>query len=231
VERIDKQCVCESCEFKDIVFRHLDDADILELCNNKHENYYRKGDIIIYQGHRITDFKYLKRGLVKVYRHFSDEDEQIIAITKPFEFVNNIALIDGVFYNYSVSALEDTEICSVNMDFIRELLKRNGSFAIGLLTKMASMNNKIISQFLDIRRRNLTGKVAYVLLYFAREINHSMIFDLPVSRKEIADYIGMSTANVIRTLSEFKNDKIIKVYGKTIEIVDAGKLEMFSKKG
>jgi CRP/FNR family transcriptional regulator len=58
-----------------------------------------------------------------------------------------------------------------------------------------------------------------------------MVFDLPVSRKEIADYIGMSTANVIRTLSDFKKDGIIKVFGKTIEIVDIAKLEIISKRG
>jgi CRP/FNR family transcriptional regulator len=58
-----------------------------------------------------------------------------------------------------------------------------------------------------------------------------MVFDLPVSRKEIADYIGMSTANVIRTLSDFKRDGIIKVFGKTIEIIDINKLEIISKRG
>jgi CRP/FNR family transcriptional regulator len=57
------------------------------------------------------------------------------------------------------------------------------------------------------------------------------VFDLPVSRKEIADYIGMSSANVIRTLSDFKRDGIIKVYGKTIEVVDINKLEIISKRG
>jgi len=57
------------------------------------------------------------------------------------------------------------------------------------------------------------------------------VFDLPVSRKEIADYIGMSTANVIRTLSDFKKEGIIRVFGKTIEVVDVNKLEVISKRG
>jgi len=75
------------------------------------------------------------------------------------------------------------------------------------------------------------GRVAFVMLYFSKEIYNSKVFDLPVSRKEIADYIGMSTANVIRTLSDFKKDGIIKVFGKTIEIVDMNKLEIISKRG
>ncbi|MCX6300597.1 MAG: helix-turn-helix domain-containing protein, partial [Bacteroidia bacterium] len=75
------------------------------------------------------------------------------------------------------------------------------------------------------------GRVAFVLLYFTKEIYNTRVFDLPISRKEIAEYIGMSTANVIRTLSDFKREGIIKVFGKTIEIVDIAKLEILSKRG
>ena len=73
--------------------------------------------------------------------------------------------------------------------------------------------------------------MAFVLLYFTKEIYKSRVFDIPVSRKEIADYIGMSTANVIRTLSDFKRDGIIKIFGKTMEIVNIEKLEIISKRG
>ena len=99
------------------------------------------------------------------------------------------------------------------------------------MTRILKINDKIISQTLDIRLKNLAGRVAFVLLYFTNEIYKSRAFDLPVSRKEIADYIGMSSANVIRTLSDFKRDGIIKVFGKTIEIVDINKLEIISKRG
>ena len=102
---------------------------------------------------------------------------------------------------------------------------------MGLLSKVSKINDKIITQTLDIRLKNLVGRVAYVLLYFTKEIYNTRVFDLPVSRKEIADFIGMSTANVIRTLSDFKKDGIIRVFGKTIEIVDINKLEILSKRG
>ena len=108
---------------------------------------------------------------------------------------------------------------------------RNGRFAISLLTKISMINDKIISQTLDIRQKNLIGRVAFVLLYFTNDIYNSRVFDLPVSRKEIADYIGMSTANVIRTMSDFKKEGIIRVFGKTIEVVDLNKLEVISKRG
>ena len=226
-----KFCVCESCEFRDVVFSYLDDSSIEELCNHKEEQSFRKGEVINHEGEKISNFKYLKSGLVKLYRRTSTGDEQVITITRPFEFVSNMSIFSEEKYQYSVSALEDSVVCMVRLDFIKELFLKNGGFAMGLLTKISMINDKIISQTLDIRQKNLIGRVAFVLLYFTNEIYNSRVFDLPVSRKEIADYIGMSTANVIRTMSDFKKEGIIRVFGKTIEVVDLNKLEIISKRG
>lgn len=224
-------CVCENCEFRDVVFSYLDEATIQQLCDNKEEQSFRKGEVINHEGEKITNFKYLKSGLVKLYRRTSDGDEQVITITRPFEFVSNMSIFSEERYRYSVAAIEDSVVCVVKLEFIKELFMKNGGFAMGLLTKISKINDKIINQTLDLRQKNLVGRVAFVLLYFTKEIYNTRVFDLPVSRKEIADYIGMSTANVIRTLSDFKHEGIIRVFGKTIEIVDIGKLEILSKRG
>jgi CRP/FNR family transcriptional regulator len=231
VDEKKKMCVCQDCDFREVVFQYLDDKSIEDLCRNKEEQFYRKGEVINHEGEKINTFKYLKSGLVKLYRRTSNGEEQIITITRPFEFVSNMSIFSEEKYQYSVSALEDSVVCNVKLEFIKELFLRNGSFAMGLLTKISSINDKIINQTLDIRQKNLVGRVAYVLIYFMKEIYRSRVFDLPVSRKEIADYIGMSTANVIRTMSDFKREGVIRIYGKTIEIVDLDKLEVISKRG
>ena len=225
------RCICENCEFRNVVFDFLDDKKIQELCDNKEERSFSKGEIIHKEGDNITEFKYLKSGLVKLYRSTPSAGDQIITIMRPFEFVSNMSIFSEERYIYSVSAVEDSLVCYVRLDFIRNLFLINGGFAMGLLTKISKINDKIIRQTLDLRQRNLIGRVAFVLLYFANEIYKTRIFDLPVSRKEIAEYIGMSTANVIRTLSNFNRDGIIKVSGKTIEITDINKLEILSKRG
>ena len=226
-----KPCSCASCDFRDVVFSYLDELSVEDLCDHKEELYFRKGEIINHEGEKISSFKYLKSGLVKLYRRTPNGEEQVITITRPFEFVSNMSIFSEERYQYSVSALEDSVICMVKLDFIKQLFLKNGGFAMGLLTKISRINDKIISQTLDIRQKNLIGRVAYVLLYFTNDIYKSRVFDLPVSRKEIADYIGMSTANVIRTLSDFKKEGIIRVFGKTIEVVDVAKLEVISKHG
>jgi len=219
------------CEFRDVVFKFLDDSAIDEMCNYKEEQFFHKGEVINHEGEKINTFKYLKSGLVKLYRRTPTGEEQVITITRPFEFVSNMSIFSEERYQYSVSAVEDSVVCMVKLEFIKDLFLKNGAFAMGLLTKISMINDKIITQTLDIRQKNLVGRVAYVLLYFTKEIYKSRVFDLPVSRKEIADYIGMSTANVIRTLSDFKKEGIIRVFGKTIEVVDLDKLEVISKRG
>ncbi len=226
-----KPCSCVNCDFRSVVFTYLEDTAIEELCDHKEEQFYRKGEVINHEGEKISNFKYLKSGLVKLYRRTPAGDEQVITITRPFEFVSNMSIFSEERYQYSVSALEDSVVCTVELDYIKELFVKNGGFALSLLSKISRISDKIISQTLDIRQKNLIGRVAFVLLYFANEIYKSRVFDLPVSRKEIADYIGMSTANVIRTLSDFKREGIIRVFGKTIEVVDIGKLEVISKHG
>lgn len=226
-----KPCICENCEFRDVVFSFLDEKSIELLCENKEEQSFRKGEIINHEGEKITNFKYLKSGLVKLYRRTTGGDEQVITITRPFEFVSNMSIFSEERYQYSVSALEDSVVCTVDLIFIKNMFLNNGPFAMGLLTKISMINDKIIRQTLDIRQKNLIGRVAFVLLYFTNEIYNSRVFDLPVSRKEIADYIGMSTANVIRTLSDFKKEGIIRIFGKTIEVVDLQRLEIISRRG
>jgi len=224
-------CECADCRFRDIAFSTLNQNEVASLCSFRTELSFNKGGLIHKEGDPIHAFKYLKSGLVKVYRESDSGDEQIIAITRPFEFVSNMSIFSEEKYKYSVTAIEDSIICSIKLEFIKQLVQEHGNFALELMTKISQISDKIILQTLDIRSRNLIGRVAYILLYFTRDIYNSQVFDLPVSRKEIADYISMSTANVIRTLSEFRKDGIIKLYGKTVEIVDIEKLEMISSRG
>jgi CRP/FNR family transcriptional regulator len=77
----------------------------------------------------------------------------------------------------------------------------------------------------------LRGRIASILLDFADNIYKNDSFDLPLSRKEMAELIGMTVENVIRILSEFKKDGIINIDGKSIDIVDRQKLQLIANFG
>lgn len=224
-------CSCTQCELKTIFFESFKEIDYEAFCNQKIETNYAKGEIIIEQGSDIKDFMYLKSGLVKLYKTSSNKKDQIITIAKPFDFVSLLSVFSTTKYNYSVMAIEDSVLCSMDLGFLQKGLLESPLLSYNLLQKMSTVFDMIISESLDIRERNLRGKLAYMLLRFSNKIYFNDIFELPVSRREIAEYIGATTENVIRTFSELRKDHIIRINGKEIEIIDKDTLEKISRFG
>lgn len=223
-----KNCNCEGCELKNLFFENVSILDIETMCSNKTEKSYKKGEIIIREGDEIKEFTYLKSGLVKLFRKSSADREQIICFALPLDFVSLLSIFSEDKYNYSVTALQDSVTCSMSLEEVKTLANQNGRFATGIMQKINKATDRIILDFLEVKQRRLFGRIAYILLYFSREIFKQNSFELPVSRKEIAEYIGMTVENVIRTLSDLRKDGIIKIYGPTIEIVDMDRLERIS---
>jgi len=228
---MDPNCSCELCELKGLFFDKLEGDNLNLLCGGKVEKDYVAGEIIIKEGMQIQDFSYLKSGLVKLFRSDASGKEQIISIAKPFDYVSLLSVFSNHTYNYSVSALEDSVTCSIKMSEINKLVKGNGDLALNLLKKMSKVADQIILDSLEIRKKHLRGRVAYLLIYFSQDIYHSSEFDLPLTRKEMGEYVGMTTENVIRTLSEFRKDGILKIYGKTIQVANMDTLKSISEFG
>jgi len=219
-----KTCKCKDCELKELFFENVRDNELANICKLKQENTYFKGEDIINEGEEIKYFMYLKEGLVKLYRNAGNRD-QIITFAGPLDFVSILSVFSDSNFNYSVTALEDSVVCCLDINTVKQIASQNSNFAMGLLKKMSTLSDNIIKTVLDIRRKNLRGRIAYVLIYFADEVYKKPSFDLPVSRKEIAEMIEMTTENVIRILSEFRKDGILKIFGKTIEVIEMERLK------
>lgn len=212
------KCECEHCDIKSIFFATIKEDEIEEYCSSRVEKEVKTGDVIIQQGQPIDDFIYLKEGLVKLYRD-TPGGQQIISLGKPFDFVSLLSVFANDNYSYSVSAVRDCVICVLSFKEIRQLIQENGAFALKLVSTMNKASERILFDYLDLSQKRLNGRVASVLLYFS-EIYDDSKFDLPITRKEISQLVGMSIENVIRAISDFRKDKILNVYGKRIEIVN-----------
>lgn len=224
-------CTCENCELRELFMLNLDDKDMDLMCDGKVEKEYSAGETIIKEGTLIQEFSYLKSGLVKLYRSDPSGKEQIITIAMPMDYVSLLSVFSNNRYNYSVSALKDSVTCNLKMGDIKSLIQKNGNLALNLLGKMSRVADTIILESLEIRKKHLKGRVAYLLIHFANKVFYSEEFELPITRKEMAEYVGMTTENVIRTLSEFRRDGILKIYGKTIQIVNMESLQSISEFG
>ena len=224
-------CNCAACQLRSLFFKHVTVNQLTNICNIKKERFFSKGDVIIKECDPIRDFLYMKEGLVKLSRATTSGKDQIISFSKPFDFVSLLSVFSSETYKYSVTALENSTICAIDLQIVKEHARNNAMFSMDLMTHISEVTDKIILENLEIRRKNLKGRVAHVLLYFSNHIFEKNEFELPVSRREIAEYIGMTTENVIRTLSEFRKDKIIKIFGKDILIADKKRLTNISEFG
>lgn len=228
---MDPSCSCELCELKELFVDNLEGDHLDIVCSGKVEREYSQGTTIIKEGTHIKDFTYLKSGLVKLFRTDQSGKEQIISIAKPMDYVSLLSVFSNKHYNYSVTALEDSITCNLKMSDVQNLVTENGKLALNLLSKMSRVADKVILDSLEIRVKHLRGRVAFLLIFFAREVYHAEEYDLPLTRKEMAEYVGMTTENVIRTLSEFRKDGILKIYGKTIQIVNMDSLKSIAEFG
>lgn len=228
---VSRGCTCEDCQLKDLFFSHVREDELTDICDIKIERSFQKGEVIIKEGDPIREFMYMKEGLVKLSKSTIDEKDQILSFSKPFDFVNLLSIFSSEKYLYSVTAVEDTTVCVLDLNTVKRHGQNNAMFTMDLMKNMSEATDKIILENLEIKRKHLKGRVAHVLLYFSDYIYESDEFELPISRREIAEYIGMTTENVIRTLSEFRKDKIIRIFGKDIMIADRKRLEGISMFG
>lgn len=228
---MDPQCSCEQCDLKGLFIENLEGDHLDIICSGKVEKEFRQGETIIKEGTLIKDFVYLKSGLVKLFRSDSNGKEQIISISKPFDYVSLLSVFSNDRYNYSVTALEDSVTCNIKMEDIISLVHDNGNLALNLLKKMSQVADQIILDSLEIRKKHLRGRVAFLLIYFSQNVYYSSEFDLPLTRKEMAEFVGMTTENVIRSLSELRRDGILKIYGKTIHIMNMDTLKSIAEFG
>jgi len=226
-----QNAACQNCKFRSLIFDGMSQKEMRLIESNRTEKTYLKGELIIKQGQAINEFIYLKEGLIKVYIQRDNNKTQIISIAKPYDFVSFISTFASDTYQYSISALEDSKVCIIKLDTVKELVKSNGKFALDLIGKISQSSDQIIQNSYNIFNKQLKGKIAHMLIEFSEKIYHSMEYELPISRKEFAQLLGVTTENVIRILSEFRKDEIIKVYGKSIVISRPDMLKRISNLG
>ena len=157
-----------------------------------------------------------------------DKKNIILSVYKPPVYVGLLSLFGENFYQFSLSALEDSKVCLIELDWFKKLITLNGNFGLEVITYLSQSANYILHNKIKMGQKQMRGKVASVVLFFYRNIFEKLDFTLPITRKEMAEFAGLSTENLITALSEFRKDKLIEVDGKKINILNAAGLEEIS---
>ncbi len=192
---------------------------------------FKKGETILKQGGVPTHIGYLEKGIVKF--NYENEVNKNLILT----IVSAPKILGGanLFYKdnnlFSFIAVEDCEVILIDAKVLENILMENSRFAMMMFQVASEMFKKSVLNFISLAHKQKEGRIADIVLYLAAEVYHENSFLLSLTRKEVAEFAGCSTENVIMTLSKWQNEGIITIEGKKIEINDVEKLKHISKIG
>jgi CRP/FNR family transcriptional regulator, polysaccharide utilization system transcription regulator len=192
---------------------------------------YNKKDVVFKQNTLTSHIMFIKSGLIKIFKEGKNNKFIILKIATPGNFLGLISIFGETSFQYSASAVEKSEILFIKFNTFIDLLKRNGAYAITLLKNLSKENLFVVDRLISQYHKQLPGKIADLILYFSEEIYHSEKFELPLTRNELAEFAGTTKESLIRTLTEFKNDKIIELDGKFVIIKSIDIIRTLSRIG
>jgi CRP/FNR family transcriptional regulator, polysaccharide utilization system transcription regulator len=155
----------------------------------------------------------------------------ILAITRSPAMIGGADAINDGLNLYSVKAIEDSEVCFIDYRKLLGIAMGNSLYMLKLMEMITGMFKSSILNFISLAHKQVNGRIADILIYLSGSVYQSPSFMLSLSRKELAEFAGCSTENVIHTLSKFHRDGIIEMKGKKIDILDAERLGRISKIG
>lgn len=222
---------CKTCVYRKLLFDSLTDAEHEIINSARREYVFNRGEVIRKEGDLIESFLYLRKGLVKLYKTDKNGKDQILSINKPTDFINLLSIFSNSTYKYSISAIEQTYVCDVELPALLEVIGNNTNFAMRVLNRISRISDEIIENRFEINQKQVKGRVAHIILFLADNIYKKHTFRMPITRREVGELISMTTENTIRTFSEFKKDGIVSFDGKVITIEDYNRLRNVDKTG
>jgi len=179
---------------------------------------HSKRDIIFRQNSKTSHLMFVKSGLVKVYKEGKDGRSYILNILTTGEFLDLVSFYGNIIHQFSASAVDDCQIGYIDVQIFNRILKKNGTFAMELIRLVSREGLYMFEKLLRLSHKQLPGRIADVILYFSETIHKNEEFDFPLTRRELAELAGTTKESFIRTLAEFKNDKIIDLNGSHVKI-------------
>jgi len=223
---------CIFCTNKSSCFNQLGDNE-LELSNeHRVQLNFKQGETIFKQGSFANHVHFVKKGLVKLYMEIPHSDKNLVLNILPAGHLIGLPSIYGnKVYTYTATAIENSTICVIENETIKELIENNGKFAAEIIKTMNYCSNSTFSRFISLTHKQLNGRLADALIYLSEDIYKSPIFNLSLSRADLGELTGMSTMSVVKVIKDFKDNNIIKNEDGMIEIMNMTLLKRISEIG
>jgi len=192
---------------------------------------YKKREIICKQGSFVSHVMYMEKGLTKVF--IDNGSTNLVLKIIPEGNLLGLTSVseDHNTFQYSAMAYVDSEVKLIDINIFRQMVRQNAEFAKEVIDILSANSVQIYGRFFCLTHKQAYGRLADILLCLANRVFKTDDFELPLSRRDLAELSGMSSETVIRMLKKFSDDKLILLEGKKFKVLDYERLNKISEIG
>jgi CRP-like cAMP-binding protein len=193
---------------------------------NRKVYHYKKGELLFKEGEEVKGIFFINSGLVKVHKRWDDEKEMILRFANDGAIVGHRGLGGDTIYPVSGTALNNTEVCFVDIDFFTATLKTNPDYLYQLMLFFATELKESEKRMRNMAHMSAKGRIAYALITLQQKfgIDSDGYLNIVLSRQDIASYTGTTYETLFKMMNEFTIENTLRFFVKKIEILDITKL-------
>jgi CRP-like cAMP-binding protein len=190
-----------------------------------------KGETVFKEGDTITGIWFIYKGKFKVHKQWGNDKELIVRLARDGDIFGHRGMGGDSLYPVSATALEQSDVCFVDIDFFHATLKVNPQFLFELMLFFASELKESEKRMRNLAHMPVIGRVANSLLSLRQKFgtDASGNINTNLSRQDLASYSGTTYETVFRILNEMAAANTIRIESKFIAIVDEEKLNDYMK--
>ena len=208
---------------------HLSSGDELYLLTQgRNVNKYKNKQMVYMEGNHPSRIYYVLKGKVKAYKSNEEGKELVTELFSVGDFLGHVALLEGGVYRDSAQAMGDTELAIIPREDFEELLNSNNDVAKKIIQLLAKNISNMEDHLLGLAYNSLRKKVAEALVMLHKKYKGQPgdKFVIDISRESLANIAGTAKESLIRTLSDFRSEKLLDIETDgNIAIPDIKKLE------
>ena len=222
-----KCCDLESCLMCSLVLKEW------KLAIDSHRKNFnaKKGEQIFKEGDPVAGVYFVYKGNVKVHKHWGDK-ELIVRFANPGKIFGHRGLgTHSSVYPISATALEETSLCFIDLEFFMATLKVNHDFAFNLMLFYADELQESEKKMRNLALMSVKSRLAVALLQLKEQfgLNETGGLNIELSKQDLAAFTGAAYETVFRMTTELVNENLISLSGKQINIVDEEKLRFLTQ--
>lgn len=206
------------------IFNHLKEEQLQDVMQVVKSVRYKRGEILFHAGDESDSLYIVNRGHVKIYRLSDLGREQLVRLLYPGDFTGELALFKATVLENFAEAVEDSQICVIKRDDLQQLLVKYPTISIKVLNEFANRLANSEKQSASFVSEKVETRIA-LYLKEQKENQENHTFELPMSKKDLASFLGTTPETLSRRLTDFETSGAIQQNGqRNITIVDEAQL-------